>query len=133
MTETFFTILAICLLLLVVSVLVPVAERFRLPHTVLLAIAGMGLGFLGSWLMTTHLSLGALGDAFVGLDRLKVAADAFLPLFLPPLLFTAGLNIEVRRLMDEVHAVLLLAIVAAVVAAVAVAVVAVAVAAATVA
>ena len=115
MTETFFTILAICLLLLVVSVLVPVAERFRLPHTVLLAIAGMGLGFLGSWLMTTHLSLGALGDAFVGLDRLKVAADAFLPLFLPPLLFTAGLNIEVRRLMDEVHAVLLLAIVAVVV------------------
>ena len=39
----------------------------------------------------------------------------FLPLFLPPLLFTAGLNIEVRRLMDEVHAVLLLAIVAVVV------------------
>jgi CPA1 family monovalent cation:H+ antiporter len=114
-TETFFTILAICLLLLVVSVLVPVAERFRLPHTVLLAIAGMGLGFLGSWLMTTHLSLGALGDAFVGLDLLKVEADAFLPLFLPPLLFTAGLNIEVRRLMDEIHAVLLLAIVAVVV------------------
>ncbi len=115
MAETFYAILAISLLLVVVSVLVPVAERFRLPHTVLLAIAGVGMGFVASWLMTSHLKLGALGDAFVGLDRLKVAADAFLPLFLPPLLFTAGLNIEVRRLMDEIHAVLLLAIVAVVV------------------
>lgn len=103
------------MVLVVVSVLVPVAERFRLPHTVLLAIAGMGMGFLGSWLINSDLKLGALGDAFVGLDKLEVGADTFLPLFLPPLLFTAGLNIEVRRLMDEVHAVLLLAIVAVVV------------------
>ena len=103
------------MVLVVVSVLVPVAERFRLPHTVLLAIAGMGMGFLGSWLINSNLRLGALGDAFVGLDKLEVGADTFLPLFLPPLLFTAGLNIEVRRLMDEVHAVLLLAIVAVVV------------------
>jgi CPA1 family monovalent cation:H+ antiporter len=115
LADTFYAILAISLLLVVVSLLVPVAERFRLPHTVLLAIAGMGMGFLGSWLMASGLHLGALGDAFVGLDRLKVAADTFLPLFLPPLLFTAGLNIEVRRLMDEIHAVLLLAIVAVVV------------------
>jgi CPA1 family monovalent cation:H+ antiporter len=103
------------MVLLVVSLLVPLAERFRLPHTVLLAIAGMGLGFLGSWLISSGGKFGALGDAFVGLDKLKVGADTFLPLFLPPLLFTAGLNIEVRRLMDEVSAVLLLAIVAVVV------------------
>src|SRR5215510_2482782 len=103
------------MVLVVVSLLVPVAERFRLPHTVLLAIAGMGMGFLGTWLINSGLRLGALGDAFVGLDKLEVGADTFLPLFLPPLLFTAGLNIEVRRLMDEVHAVLLLAIVAVVV------------------
>ena len=92
------------MVLVVVSLLVPVAERFRLPHTVLLAIAGMGLGFLGSWMINSGVKLGALGDAFVGLDKLEVGADMFLPLFLPPLLFTAGLNIEVRRLMDEVHA-----------------------------
>ena len=115
MTDTFYALLAISMVLVVVSLLVPVAERFRLPHTVLLAIAGMGMGFLGSWLINSGVKLGALGDAFVGLDKLEVGADMFLPLFLPPLLFTAGLNIEVRRLMDEVHAVLLLAIVAVVV------------------
>ena len=53
-----------------------------------------------------------MGDAFVGLDRLEVGTEVFLPLFLPPLLFTAGLTIDVRRLLDEVSAVLLLAIVA---------------------
>ena len=100
------------MVLLVVSLLVPLAERFRLPHTVLLAIAGMSLGFLGSWIISSDIKLGALGDAFVGLDKLEVGTDMFLPLFLPPLLFTAGLTIDVRRLLDEVSAVLLLAIVA---------------------
>ncbi|MCA0301235.1 MAG: cation:proton antiporter [Proteobacteria bacterium] len=115
MSDTFYALLAISMVLVVVSLLVPVAERFRLPHTVLLAIAGMAMGFLGSWVVSSGLHLGAVGDAFVGLDKLEVSAELFLPLFLPPLLFTAGLNIEVRRLMDEISAVLLLAIVAVVV------------------
>lgn len=112
MNDTIYALLAIAMVLLVVSVLVPLAERFRLPHTVLLAIAGMGMGFLGSWIISTDLKLWAVGDAFIGLDKLEVGTDVFLPLFLPPLLFTAGLTIDVRRLMDEIHAVLLLAIVA---------------------
>ncbi|TAJ42023.1 MAG: cyclic nucleotide-binding domain-containing protein [Reyranella sp.] len=112
MNDTIYALLAIAMVLLVVSVLVPLAERFRLPHTVLLAIAGMGMGFLGSWIIAADVKWGALGDAFVGLDKLEVGTDVFLPLFLPPLLFTAGLTIDVRRLMDEIHAVLLLAIVA---------------------
>jgi Na+:H+ antiporter len=111
-TDTIHALLAIAMILTVVSLLVPLAERFRLPHTVLLAIAGMGLGFLGSWILARGFKLGALGDAFVGLDKLEVGTEFFLPLFLPPLLFNAALTIDVRRLFDEVHAVLLLAIVA---------------------
>lgn len=112
MTDTIYALLAIAMVLTVVSLLVPLAERLRVPHTVLLAIAGMGLGFLGSWIISSDIRLGALGDAFVGLDKLEVGSDVFLPLFLPPLLFTAGLTIDVRRLLDEVWAVLLMAIVA---------------------
>lgn len=112
MTDTIYALLAIATVLIVVSVLVPLAERFRLPHTVLLAIAGMGMGFLGSWIISNDFKLGVLGDAFIGLDKLEVGTEVFLPLFLPPLLFTAGLTIDVRRLMDEISAVLLLAIVA---------------------
>jgi monovalent cation:H+ antiporter, CPA1 family len=111
-TDTLYALLAIAVVLILVSVLVPLAERFRLPHTVLLAIAGMGLGFFGSWVAGGGIKLGVLGDAFIGLEKLEVGTEFFLPLFLPPLLFTAGLTIDVRRLMDEVHAVLLLAIVA---------------------
>ena len=112
MTDTIYALLAIAMVLTVVSLLVPLAERLRVPHTVLLAIAGMGLGFLGSWIISSEIRLGALGDAFVGLDKLEVGSEVFLPLFLPPLLFTAGLTIDVRRLLDEVWAVLLMAIVA---------------------
>jgi CPA1 family monovalent cation:H+ antiporter len=112
--DTLFTLLAIAMLLTLVSLLVPAAERLRLPHTVLLASAGLGLGFLGVWLYSRR-DLGVMGDAFSGLRLLEGRTDLFLPLFLPPLLFTAGLFIEVRRLFDEIFAVLLLAIVAVVV------------------
>jgi CPA1 family monovalent cation:H+ antiporter len=110
--ETLYALLAIALLLTLVSVLVPLAERLRLPHTVLLAVTGLGLGFLGTWFASRRQEMGALGDAFAGMDRLLVGTDMFLPLFLPPLLFTAGLMIDVRRLLDEMSAVLLLAVVA---------------------
>ena len=112
MSDILYALLAIALVLTIVSLLVPLSERLRLPHTVLLAIAGMGLGFLGTWITTHGHGWGLLGDAFIGLDKLEVGTDVFLPLFLPPLLFTAGLFIEVRRLVDEIFAVLLLAIVA---------------------
>src|ERR1700753_1149035 len=101
------------MVLTLVSLLVPLAERLRLPHTVLLAIAGMGLGFLGTWVVAHQgYHLGPIADVFIGPDRLEYASDIFLPLFLPPLLFTAGLTIDVRRLFDEIFAVLLMAIVA---------------------
>jgi CPA1 family monovalent cation:H+ antiporter len=110
--ETVYALLAIALVLTLVSVLVPLAERLRLPHTVLLAVAGLGLGFAGAWMTSRHYEMSALGDAFAGLNRLEVGTELFLPLFLPPLLFAAGLTIDVRRLLDEISAVLLLAIVA---------------------
>lgn len=112
MSDILYALLAITMVLTIVSVLVPLSERLRLPFTVLLAIAGMALGFAGTWISRSDHSFGLLGDMFAGLDKLEVGTDVFLPLFLPPLLFTAGLTIDVRRLFDEVFAVLLMAIVA---------------------
>jgi CPA1 family monovalent cation:H+ antiporter len=105
-----YALLAIAMVLTLVSLLVPLAERLRLPHTVLLAVAGLGLGFAGSWAMAG--AGGMTHDVFDGLDRLEQRTELFLPMFLPPLLFNAGLTIDVRRLLDEIFAVLLLAIVA---------------------
>jgi CPA1 family monovalent cation:H+ antiporter len=111
-TDIVHALLAIAMVLTIVSLLVPLAERLRLPHTVLLAVAGLALGFLGSWIARSGHVFGPVGDIFAGLDRLELGTNVFLPLFLPPLLFTAGLTIDVRRLFDEVFAVLLMAIVA---------------------
>lgn len=112
MTEIVVAILAIALALILVSVLLPVAERFRIPHTVLLAVLGIALGATGAWLGTDTDRIGLLGDVFDGLSAVGASPGAFLYVFLPPLLFTAGLTIDVRRLFDEMSAVLLLAIVA---------------------
>jgi len=111
-TDIIHALLAIAMVLTLVSLLVPLAERLRLPHTVLLAVAGLVLGFLGTWIARSGHAHGPLRDIFAGLDQLELGTDVFLPLFLPPLLFTAGLTIDVRRLFDEVFAVLLMAIVA---------------------
>ncbi|UYN97414.1 MAG: cation:proton antiporter [Enhydrobacter sp.] len=115
MSEIFYVLLAIAVVLTIVSLLVPLAERLRLPHTVLLAVTGVTLGLTGSWFARDGVKLGPVGDLFAGLEQLEVGTDYFLPLFLPPLLFTAGLMINVRRLWDEISAVLLMAIVAVVV------------------
>ncbi len=110
MSNFVYALLAIAMVLTLVSLLVPLAERLRLPHTVLLAVAGLGLGFAGSWALAR--AGGVTHDVFEGLIRLESRTELFLPMFLPPLLFNAGLTIDVRRLFDEIFAVLLLAIVA---------------------
>jgi CPA1 family monovalent cation:H+ antiporter len=112
MSEVIFPLLAITVILALVSLLLPIAERLRVPHTVLVAICGMGLGFLGTWIAGHGAPAVLVGNIFDGLRTLGLGEEVFLTLFLPPLLFTAGLTIDVRRLLDEFSAVLLLAIVA---------------------
>ena len=76
MTEIVLALLAISMVLGLVSVLVPVAERLRVPHTVLLALCGMTLGVVGSWVVarTTGTGFGLIRDAFVGLHNFEIGA-----------------------------------------------------------
>jgi len=57
-TDIIHALLAIAMVLTLVSLLVPLAERLRLPHTVLLAVAGLALGFLGSWIARSSHAMG---------------------------------------------------------------------------
>ena len=114
MPDVVLTVLVVAVLLAVVSLVLPLADRLALPYTMLLAALGVGLGSLAV-VFGQLPGLGILGDLLEGLTRLGLSADAFLFLFLPPLLFTAGLTIDVRLLFDELAAVLLLAVVAVVV------------------
>lgn len=109
MTPVILIVLGFATLLVLVSVLVPIAKRLQLPFTVLLAVVGAGLGF------APYLSGGELGSFQVIIDALgslKIPAEGFLYVFLPPLLFAGGLTVDVRRLFDDIWPVLVLAIVA---------------------
>lgn len=106
------TLLAVAGLLGLVSLLPPLAKRLGLPYTVTLAALGVGIGLLvhvggpminGTGPITAFIR--AVGDV-------ELTSAAFLYIFLPVLLFETALGVDVRRMMDDIGPILLLAIVA---------------------
>ena len=110
MTEIIATVLLVSVLLVVISFLLPLSDRLKLPSNVLLAVLGMILGLL-SLLWPSDSKSGLVGDLLSGLHSIDVSADIFLYVFLPVLLFFGALTIEVQRLFDEIGSVLVLAII----------------------
>ena len=100
----------------VASLLVPVAQRLALPHSVLLALLGIALGALAAWVGAGGLggpdSTSALVRTLTTVATERVTSEVFLTLFLPVLLFQTGLVMEVRRMMDDIAPILVLAIIA---------------------
>lgn len=99
-------------LLGIVSLLLPLAKRLNVPYTVVLAVFGIGLGLVISNDVPVA---GVPGDFLRALDSFDLSSDAFFYVFLPALLFNAALRVDVRRLMDDVWPVFLLAVVAVIV------------------
>jgi CPA1 family monovalent cation:H+ antiporter len=103
------SVLAVSALLVAISIVVPVARRLMLPYTLVLAALGCLIGLLG------YLNLGAVGfgsQIAGGLKEIGLLDDAFIYIFLPPLLFSAGLTVDVRHILEDVGYVVLLAFVA---------------------
>jgi CPA1 family monovalent cation:H+ antiporter len=98
-------------LLTLIGFLPAFARRINLPYTVLLAVVGLGLGGI-IVVARNSAGLGALGDFLHALDGFSIPAEAFLAIFLPTLLFETALAIDIRRLMEDVAPVLLMAVVA---------------------
>jgi CPA1 family monovalent cation:H+ antiporter len=93
------------------SVIQPAAERLHLPYTVLLAIVGVAIGGLSSFLLYTPLT-SAFDDIVRPVVDLPFNASIFLVVFLPVLLFHAALTIDVREIAPDWAPILTLAIVA---------------------
>ncbi|MFV3076461.1 cation:proton antiporter [Niveispirillum fermenti] len=111
------TLLAVAGLLGLVSLLPPLAQRLRLPYTVVLAALGVGFGLL------LHGSGSLFGEgtgpfnAFIhAVGEVELTSSAFLYIFLPILLFETALGVDVRRMMDDLGPILLLAVVAVLIA-----------------
>ena len=107
MSPVVLAVFGFATLLVLVSVLVPVAKRLDVPFTVLLVLVGATLGFIAG----EGDAQSAMGRYLVSpLGELGIPAEGFLYIFLPPLLFAGGLTVDVRRLVDDIALVMLLAI-----------------------
>ena len=103
------SILGISALLTTISVVVPLARRLMLPYTLVLAFMGVLIGLLGYLKLDTH---GFGADLLGGLRELGLLDNAFIDVYLPPLLFSAGLTVDVRHIIEDIWHVTLLALVA---------------------
>ncbi|AOB29467.1 sodium:proton exchanger [Bordetella sp. H567] len=96
-------------LLTLVCFMPPLAGRLGLPYSVLLAIVGCLLGIvihIHGWAPPV------LAGMLDSLEKFEISSETFLTVFLPVLLFETALSMNVRRLMDDIGPILMMAIVA---------------------
>ena len=115
MIDTALVLLVIAVLLIVVAGCQPLAARLKLPPTALLGAVGVALGALPTVLSALGLSgpVDAFADMFASLP---VSSATYIYVFLPLLVFEAGIATDVRRMMEDAAPILLLAIIATLVA-----------------
>jgi monovalent cation:H+ antiporter, CPA1 family len=93
--------------LVLVSVVQPAAERLHLPYTVLLAIVGVAVGGLSSFLLYTPLTT-LFDDLVAPVVNLPLSSSIFLVVFMPILLFHAALTIDLREIAEDTAPILTL-------------------------
>ena len=96
-------------LLALICFMPPLAGRLKLPYAVLLAIVGCAIGLSSQY---HHRMPPVLGEFLSFFKLIEISSDTFLIVFLPVLLFETALAMNVRRLIDDLGPILLLAIVA---------------------
>ncbi|WP_376853235.1 cation:proton antiporter [Bordetella pertussis] len=107
-----FLVFGLAGLLTLVCFMPPLAGRLKLPYSVLLALVGCLLGIgvhLHGWAPPV------LGDLLDTIEHFEISSETFLMVFLPVLLFETALSMNVRRLIDDIGPILMMAIVAVVV------------------
>ncbi|MEM7044127.1 MAG: cation:proton antiporter [Pseudomonadota bacterium] len=97
---------------MLIGLLVPVAERLSLPLPTVVAVIGLAIGGLAelSGITYTTLALDSYDAWFF--DNLAINSQSLLFVFLPPLLFEMALAVDVRRLLEDLAVVMLMAVVA---------------------
>src|SRR5579872_6211665 len=122
MLDTALVLLVIAGLLVVVGVSQPLALRLKLPPSVLLAAVGVAIGAFplitgqtGLWGPLAGARAHGLASAAGLFAGLPVSSETFIYVFLPLLVFEAGIATDVRRSIDDAAAILLLAVVATII------------------
>lgn len=106
---------SIAALFIVISLTEPLADRLRLPYTVVLAILGTLIGLALAYLTRNGALLVAWAPDLVG-SEFSIKANVFLYVLLPTLLFQVALGLNLRRMADDWVPILVMAVLAVVVA-----------------
>jgi len=93
----------------------PLADRLRLPFTVLLAALGILIGLGAGWALRTEVT-DTLDPLARSILDFPVSSQVFLYVFLPTLLFQVALTLNLRRMLDDWVPILVMAVLAVVVA-----------------
>ena len=111
MLDTALVLAAVAVLLVVVGAIQPLAAKLRLPPAVVLAGFGIAIGTASGLLshMPVAGRLAALAELF---GNLPITSETIIYVFLPLLVFEAGITSDVRRILEDAAPILLLAIVA---------------------
>ena len=110
MDHTLIIVLGLTGLLAITSLLLPVAQRINFPYTVLLAAVGIVFGIVVALLYGVE-GLWILGDFVTAMHDFNITSEAVFFIFLPALVFESALSIDVRKLMDDIAPIMLLAVV----------------------
>jgi len=110
MHHLYLVVLGLFALLLIASLLLPVANRMNFPFTVLLAGAGVLLGVV-VLVVGDPSGAGIAGDFLIAIQDLGITSEAVFFLFLPALIFESSMSINVRHLMKDIGPILMLAVV----------------------
>ena len=105
---------AIAALFVIIGLSEPLAERLRLPFTVILALMGAVIGALALYLLSSDLGT-SINPVFRRLLELPIRANIFLYVLLPTLLFQVALMVNARRMLDDWVPILVMAVGAVVV------------------
>jgi len=97
--------------LLLISLIQPMAVRLHLPYSVLLAVVGVTVGAISSFLLYTTFT-NVFDDVVRPIVELPISASVFLVIFLPILLFHAALTIDLREIARDAAPILTLAVLA---------------------
>src|SRR5262245_23471490 len=110
MLDTGLIVFAGAAILALTSLLPVLAQRLRLPYSVLLASVGSALGLLVA--VRSDLPEGFITDLMTALSGFHISSQALLVLFLPTLLFKSALAVDIRRMFSDVVLMLVMAIIA---------------------
>jgi monovalent cation:H+ antiporter, CPA1 family len=110
MADVVSVLVGVAALLVVIAVGQPLAIRLRLPPSVLLAAVGVAIGGIPLLLQNIGM-MGPSSGSLRLIAQVETSPVTFIYVFLPVLMFEAGLATDVRRTIEDAAPILVLAIV----------------------